>query len=58
MMTGAPKYPERKCVGKIGWLQILTLEKCTVPLKECEYSVEIIIVCLKESITRANFFWK
>ena len=33
-MAGILKYPERKYVGQIGSLQILPLEKCTVPLKE------------------------
>ena len=33
-MTGVLKYAERKCVAQIGSLQILTAEKCTVPLKE------------------------
>ena len=28
------KYAERKCVDQIGSLQILTSEKCTLPLKE------------------------
>ena len=34
MVTGVLKRAERKCVDKIGWLQILTFEKCTVTLKE------------------------
>ena len=29
------KYAEGKSVGKIGWLETLTTEKCTVLLKEC-----------------------
>ena len=33
-MTGVLKYPQSKCVGKPGFLQTLTSEKCTVPLKE------------------------
>ena len=33
-MTGVLKYAERKCIGRIGPLQILTPEKCTVPFKE------------------------
>ena len=33
-MTGVLEYAERKYVGTIGWLQILTSEKYTLPLKE------------------------
>ena len=33
-MTGALKYAKRNCVDQIESLQILMLEKCTVPLKE------------------------
>ena len=32
MVNGVMKYTERKCVGKIGWLQIL--EQFSVSLKE------------------------
>ena len=34
MVTGALKYAERKYIGKIGWLKVLTSEKSTIPLKE------------------------
>ena len=33
-VVGVLKYSERKWDEKSGWLQILTSEKCTVPLKE------------------------
>ena len=33
-VTGIMKYTEKKCVSKIGSLQILTSEKYTLPLKE------------------------
>ena len=61
MVTGVLKRAERKCVDKIGWLQILTFEKCTVTLKEWiwlrvfyrnNYST------LKERIAGTNIFWK
>ena len=34
MVTGVLKYTERKCLDKIGGLQILTSEKFVVTLKE------------------------
>ena len=52
-------WNEKKCFSKSRWKQILTLEKCTVPLKKidgCKYSLETIIVPLKERIAETNFF--
>ena len=52
------KYAERKSASKIGWLQILTSKKCTVPLKECMAAsifTELVIVFLKERIAGTNF---
>ena len=39
-MTDVLKYAERKCIGQIVSLQILTLEKCTTVerMDGCEYS--------------------
>ena len=44
------KDAEKKSDSKIGRLQILTSEKCTVPLKECMAAstfIELVIVLLK-----------
>ena len=58
-MTGVLKYAERKYVGKIGWQQIFDDKKMYSTIERmdcCEYSIELIIVPLKEHITRSNFF--
>ena len=54
--TGVLKYAERKCVGRIEWLQILTSEKCTVPLKEWMTASILVITPFKERIAGTNFF--
>ena len=49
------KQAERKSVGKIGWLRILTSEKCTLGLKEC-MSASIFIEIVTVRIAGTNFF--
>ena len=60
MVTGVLKCTERKCVIKSGWLQILTSEKCTIPLREwmgcLRVSLEIIMEPLKKRTIETNFF--
>ena len=54
------KHAEKNSVGKIGRLQILTSEKCTVPLKECMAAstfIELVIVLLRERIAGTNSFY-
>ena len=54
MVTVVLKYAERKCLGQIGSLEILTSEKCTVTLKEwVSVSIlKIITVPIAERITQ------
>ena len=56
-MVSVLKYAERECVRKIGWLQVLMSEKCTVKRMDgCEYFIEIITVSLKDLIAVINYF--
>ena len=41
------KYAAKKCIDKNRWLQTLTSEKCTVPLKDW-MAASILILPLKE----------
>ena len=61
MVNGVLKYTERKCLSKKRMTANLNVRKIYSVVERmdgCEYSLEIIIVPLKEHITEAIFFLK